>query len=110
METIAIIGLIVFIFVIIYKMSSGGSNSRQYSDEELKAMTIEEWREVAKSGITSQKTANLKALYRSFKEYNSRIDAGHPQTIDNLNDQGRERAREHLRLIEEELRSRGVKL
>lgn len=105
---IVVVVALVVVGVIVKLMASGGAPVRQYSDDELRSMSEEEWENLTKTHFQKEDTRVLKVYARQYADLRQRIAQGHPETVSALDEQSRKRSLRSEELVLEELSRRGA--
>lgn len=102
---------IILIMIVIYfvgKVAWGARvpSGQQFTDEEIKTMTNEKWRELSIETIRNTGIDVLRVHLRQYEDLKKRVEEKHPQTMELLDEQGIRRSLESLEHTREELRRR----
>tara|TARA_R110002110_G_scaffold207950_2_gene420152 strand:- start:2203 stop:2538 length:336 start_codon:yes stop_codon:yes gene_type:complete len=109
MEVILIIGGVVILFLVARTlMTRKTQETRRHTDDELRSMSDDEWETIARKGFRDTDTSVLKIYARQYTDLRQRIESGHKQTLETLDEQGRRRSLRSGELVAEELSRRGV--
>jgi PDZ domain-containing secreted protein len=106
-----VIGIIVLaILAFVAKIAYGArtSGGRQYSDEELKNMSFEDWTKLSIEGVRGTGTDVLRIHLRQYEDLKKHIDSHHPGTVRDMTDQSKQRSLASLEHVKAELKRRGA--
>lgn len=109
METILIILGSIFIFLIGKTLLKGKkAEIKNYTDDELRSMSDDEWEVIAKKRFQTTDSSVLKVYANQYTDLRQRIEGGHRQTLELLDEQGCRRSLRSGELVTEELGRRGI--
>jgi len=110
--------LIIIVVFVARKFASGDGSStktvasnasvKRHTDQELKNMSFDEWKELDVATMKRTDTKVLKIYLRQYEDLKTRIEDNHPETMENLDKQGIERSLASLEHTKEELRRRNA--
>ncbi len=81
---------------------------RRYTDEELKTMPFEKWRDFSVATTRDTETEVLQVHLLQYEDLKKRIEEKHPQTIELLDERGIRQSLAQLEITREELRRRNA--
>lgn len=100
--------LVVLVAIVVAVMSGEkGTPQRKYTDDELRAMSIDERRSLFENEVKKLKNLNLRILVRQLEDLKHRIETGHKETVEGLSSQDRQRCLERFEIARQELQRRG---
>ena len=100
--------IIIVAIILFFMLKDKKSNVRQHTDEELKAMSFDEWKELNKQVMAEAKTTVLRIYLSQYIDLKERIESGHKETMECLDQQSIERSLESLNIVRNELAKRGA--
>ena len=106
---VAILILIVLGAIVIIALSGAkGAPQRQYTDDELRAMSMDEWRALVEKDMKQLNTKGLRILLRQLEDLKHRIETGHKETVEGLSDRDRQQCLERFEITRRELDRRNA--
>lgn len=111
-RNLLIIGAILLLWRIFFRAKKTPENDkapeRKYTDEELKTMPFEKWRDFCVETARDTETKVLQVHLLQYEDLKKRIEEKHPQTIELLDERGIRQSLASLEITREELRRRNA--
>ena len=95
--------IIIIAVILFFVLGNKKSKIPEYTDEELEAMSFDEWKELSKQVMAETKTSVLRIYLSQYKDLKERIESGHKETMEGFDQQSIERSLESLNIVRDEL-------